>query len=125
MKVLFSIKPEYAYRILTGQKKYEFRRRVPLNPKVKTVVIYATKPVGMVIGEFSIQEIHSEHPDDLWEKTKEYSGTTRGFFSEYFSGRSVGHAIEVKKVRRYRTPKDLSEFLASGVAPQSYAYVVE
>ncbi|HMO52372.1 MAG TPA: ASCH domain-containing protein [Kiritimatiellia bacterium] len=123
MKVLLSIKPEYAYRILAGEKKFEFRRRVHRNPRVRTVLIYATKPVGKVVGEFSIREIHSDHPSGLWEKTKDFAGISHGFFSEYFQGRTVGHAIEVKKVRKYRNPKDLSEFLESGVAPQSYAYV--
>lgn len=123
MKVLLSIKPEYAHRILDGTKRYEFRRRVHRDARVHTVVIYATKPVGKVVGEFSIKDVHTEHPDSLWEKTKEFSGITKQFFSEYFHGRDVGHAIEVKTVKRYRKPKELRDFLASGVAPQSYAYV--
>ncbi|NVZ11546.1 ASCH domain-containing protein [Allochromatium humboldtianum] len=123
MKVLLSIKPDYANRILDGTKRYEFRRRVHQDVRVRTVIIYATKPIGKVVGEFSIKNVHSDHPDSLWEKTKEFSGITKEFFSDYFRGRDVGHAIEVKTVKRYKKPKDLSEFLASGVAPQSYAYV--
>lgn len=125
MKVLLSIKPEFAYRILDGQKRYEFRRRIHQNQDIDTILIYATKPVGKVVGEFSIGEIHSEHPDDLWEKTKDYAGISHSFFSSYFEGRTVGHAIEVKKVKRYRIAKNLADFLSSGVAPQSYAYVPE
>ena len=123
MKVLLSIKPEYAQSILDGTKKYEFRRRVYRDSRVNTIVIYATKPVGKVIGEFSIKEIHSDHPDILWERTKEFSGITKSFFLSYFSGKEIGHAIEVKKVRKYRKPRNLNDFLPSGVAPQSYAYV--
>lgn len=123
MKVLLSIKPEYAYRILDGTKRYEFRRKLHRDVRVHTVVIYATKPVGKVVGEFSIKGVHTGHPDSLWEKTKEFSGVTKKFFSEYFQGRDIGHAIEVKTVKRYPKPKELSEFLASGIAPQSYAYV--
>lgn len=123
MKVLLSIKPEYAQRILDGTKRFEFRRRVHRDPRVHTVVIYATMPVGKVLGEFSIKSVHSEHPDSLWEKTKEFSGITQNFFAEYFSGRDLGHAIEVKKVKKYSQPRDLGDFLPGGVAPQSYAYV--
>lgn len=123
MKILLSIKPEYANCILNGTKRFEFRRRVHADPRVTTVVIYATKPVGKVIGEFSIQEVHSDHPDRLWEKTKEFSGITRDFFSSYFADREIGHAIEVKEVKRYGSPKRIEDFLPRGVAPQSYAYV--
>ena len=42
-KILISIKPEYVKRILSGEKMYEYRKRVPAD--VKTVVIYATAPV--------------------------------------------------------------------------------
>lgn len=80
-------------------------------------------PVGKVIGEFTIEEIHSDCPERLWDKTKEFSGITEGFFSDYFRGRSVGHAIEVRSARRYKMPKPIEEFLPSGVPPQSYAYL--
>lgn len=123
MKVLLSIKPEYAHRILDGTKRYEFRRKIHRDPRVRTVVLYATKPLGKVVGEFSIKYVHSGHPDSLWEKTKEFSGITQQYFREYFHGRDIAHAIEVKTVKRYRKPKELREFLPSGTAPQSYAYV--
>ena len=57
MKILLSIKPEFAEKILDGTKKFEFRRRVHTRPEVKSVIIYATMPVGRVIGEFSIERI--------------------------------------------------------------------
>jgi predicted transcriptional regulator len=41
MRVLLSIKPEFAFKILMV-KKYEFRKVVFKNPKVKTVVVYAS-----------------------------------------------------------------------------------
>jgi predicted transcriptional regulator len=123
MKVLLSIKPEYANSILDGTKKYEFRKRVHRDTRVKTIVIYVTKPVGKIVGEFSIKHIHSEHPDQLWERTKEFSGISRRFFSEYFQNKDVGHAIEIKQVKRYGKPKEIGEVLPSGVPPQSFAYV--
>lgn len=123
MKILLSIRPEYAFSILDGSKRFEFRRRIHRDDRVHTVVIYATMPVGKVIGEFTIGDIHSENPSRLWRKTSRFSGISREFFDLYFEGRDIGHAIEVKSVKRYRTPRPLHEFLASGVAPQSYAYL--
>lgn len=123
MKILLSIKPEYAESILNGTKRYEFRRRVHTDERVHTVVIYATMPVGKVVGEFTIRGIHAEPPKILWNRTKEAAGITEAFFSEYFAGREVGYAIEIKKAKRYSRPKNLNEFLPSGIAPQSYAYL--
>lgn len=123
MKILLSIKPEYAESILNGTKRYEFRRRVHTDNRVRTVVIYATLPVGKIVGEFTIGDIHAEPPKSLWNRTKDASGITESFFSEYFAGRDIAYAIEVKKAKRYTRPKSLQEVLPSGVAPQSYAYL--
>lgn len=123
MKILLSIKPEYAQSILDGSKRFEFRKRIHRDTSVSTIVIYATKPVGQVIGEFTIGRILSERPDLLWEKTKEFSGITHNFFTDYFQGKDVAHAIEVKRVKRYKRPRPIQDFLPSGVPPQSYAYI--
>lgn len=123
MKILLSIKPEYAEKILDGTKKFEFRRRVHARTEVEAVIIYATMPVGQVVGEFSIKCIHSATPAIIWDRTRSHSGITREFYRRYFSGRKTAHAIEVRDVKRYSEPQPLKKYLPSGVAPQSYAYI--
>lgn len=123
MKVLLSIRPEFAEKILLGQKLYEFRKVLPKVPGIKTIVIYATLPLGKVVGEFDIAEILSDTPKNIWQETADVSGITKRFFNEYFEGKEVAHAIKVKKVRRYSSPKELSSILASGIAPQSFCYI--
>lgn len=123
MRVLLSIRPEYAEKILDGTKRFEFRRRIFQNHNVTTVVIYSTMPVGKIVGEFSIKTIHSGRPQQIWSKTKSQSGITYDYFSRYFSGREISHAIEVDRVKRYSRPRKITEFLTSGVPPQSYAYL--
>lgn len=124
MKVLLSIKPEYAEKILSGQKRYEFRKAIFKNPDVKTVVIYATMPVGKVVGEFDFDEVLSDTPQAIWAETSKFSGITRKFFNSYFSGRGTAHAIKVSEVRRYQEPVSLRDIIPGGVAPQSYRYLV-
>lgn len=51
-KILLSIKPEYAHKILEGTKKYEFRKHLP-KKKIEKIIIYSTAPDGSVIGEFA------------------------------------------------------------------------
>jgi predicted transcriptional regulator len=123
MKVLLSIKPQYAEKIFAGSKRYEFRKTMYKNPEVNTVVVYATRPVGKVIGEFSVSDVHCDSPKRLWQKTKDYSGITENFFQEYFAKRKVGFAIEVGIARRYPTPLDLADVSPNGFAPQSFAYL--
>jgi predicted transcriptional regulator len=123
MKVLLSIKPEFAEKILRGEKHFEFRKAIPKAPGVKTAVIYATKPVGKVVGEFDIDGFISTSPGKLWARTKEFAGITKQLFNEYFEGRDLAHAIKVKGARRYQEPLELPSVLASGVAPQSFCYL--
>jgi predicted transcriptional regulator len=122
MRALLSIKPEYAEKILSGVKKYEFRKAI-FKKEVDTVVIYATKPVGKIIGEFKVDDILQAQPNELWEKTKEYSGITQSFFDQYFDGRTQAFAIQVKSPFRYQEPFDLERIIPKGIAPQSFCYL--
>lgn len=79
MKVLLSIKPEFAEKILNGTKKFEFRKGIFKNNNITTVVIYATMPVGKIVGQFSIDEILKNDPESLWVKTKKYAGISKNF----------------------------------------------
>lgn len=124
MRVLLSIKPEYAEKILNGTKRFEYRKALPRNTAVHTVVIYATMPVGKVVGEFEIGGVLCERPDDLWQRTKDASGITREFFDVYFDGREHASAIAVKRPKRYRTPKRLEDVSGSSIPPQSFQYLV-
>lgn len=123
MKVLLSIKPEYIDKIFDGEKMFEFRRVLPKHTEFKTVIIYATMPVGKIVGEFHVDRIISDKPSVLWELTEEYAGISKLLFNQYFAGKETAHAIKIKKARRYKKPLDLNVFVASGVAPQSFCYL--
>lgn len=125
MKVLLSIKPEYAEKILQGKKKFEFRKSIFKNTSVRTVVIYATMPVGKIVGEFDFDEVLSDTPSVIWSETREFSGITKGFFNSYFNGREMAHAICVGAVRRYERPISLKDLVPSGSAPQSFRYLYD
>jgi predicted transcriptional regulator len=122
MRVLLSIKPEYAFKIFEGKKKFEFRKIIFKNPNVKTVVVYASSPVQQVIGEFEIEDILTSHPNSIWEETKEYSGISEDFFYEYFANREIAHAIKIKKTKKYDRPLSLKDDFKV-LPPQSYLYL--
>jgi len=122
MKVLLSIKPEYAEKILLGHKKYEFRRSIFKSSNVKKVVIYASSPIKKVIGEFEIEFILSLKLSELWNKTMNFSGIDKEFYDNYFIGKEIGHAIKVKNAKRYSEYLDLNYFDISQ-PPQSFLYL--
>lgn len=124
MKVVLSIKPEFANKIFEGSKKFEFRRSIFKNKNVKSIIVYASSPVQKVIGEFEIGKIYNDDLRTLWKRTKEFSGISEEYFYEYFSDKDKGFAIQVKNKRKYRKAKCLkSDFNLN--PPQSFAYVKE
>jgi predicted transcriptional regulator len=122
MKVLLSIKPEYAFKIFEGTKKFEFRKVIFKNPNIKTVVVYASSPVQQVIGEFEIEDIFSLSPNSLWRKTKRFSGISQDFFFDYFADRDIAHAIKINKTRKYKKPLSIQKDF-NATPPQSYMYL--
>ncbi len=122
MKVLLSIKPEFANKIFEGTKKFEFRRSIFKNPNIKTIVVYASAPVQKVIGEFEIDKIISNNLSDLWDLTKKYSGISEDYFFEYFADKETGFAIKIKKAKKYKIPKCIrADF--NLYPPQSFLYL--
>lgn len=121
MKVVLSIKPEFALKIFDGTKKFEFRRSIFKNENIKSVIVYASSPVQQVIGEFEIDEILNFDLSTLWDLTQEHSGISEEFYYGYFANKEQGFAIKIKKTRKYRKPKCLKkDFNLS--PPQSFAY---
>ena len=108
--------------ILSGEKRYEFRRMIFRNPDVKKILIYASSPVSKVIGEFEIDNILSFDLAKLWSYTMEHAGIDKEYYDSYFFGKDIGHAIKVKKVKRYPKHKELNDFNVKR-APQSFAYI--
>lgn len=123
MKILLSIKPQFADKILSGEKCFEFRKTLPKHSNIDTVVIYATKPIGKVIGEFTVDKIVSKTPNKLWEETKDQAGISEQFFSDYFSGKKIAHAFKVKSVKIYEKELDIFEYCNKKYPPQSFFYI--
>jgi predicted transcriptional regulator len=121
-RVLLSIHPEHAEAILDGRKCYEFRK-VLFKERVGELVLYATSPVCRVIGTVEVDEIVSASPADVWEKAQHTAGVTLELFQQYYAGRSLAHAIKVRKPLRFIRSKPLSSYLRSNLPPQSFCYL--
>jgi len=124
MKVILSIKPEFANKIFNGTKKFEFRRTLFKNKKVKKIVVYASSPISKVIGEFEIDRIFHEELDQLWNQTSKFSGISEDYYVQYFNGKESGYAIEVKNPKKYKIGLCIKQNFGLN-PPQSFAYLRE
>lgn len=124
MKVVLSIKPEFAFKIFEGTKKFEFRKAIFKNENIKSIIVYASSPVQQVIGEFEIDEVLNHDLDTLWDLTQEHSGISEEFYYQYFADKQQGFAIKIKKPRKYKKPKCLREDF-NLLPPQSFAYWID
>ncbi|PLV53276.1 ASCH domain-containing protein [Erwinia sp. B116] len=123
MKVLLSIKPEYVNKILSGEKKFEFRKVNFSKKGITKVLIYATKPVGKLVGEFEVKEIHQGSPDCIWNITQYFAGIDKKYFDSYYQGRDKAVAIAIGEVNIYKKPIDLDSLGGKITPPQSFCYI--
>ncbi len=122
MRIILSIKPEFANKIFNGTKKFEFRRTLFKNKEVTKIVVYASAPISKIIGEFEINNIVHDDLNELWRRTSKFSGITEDYYIKYFNGKELGYAIEVKNPRKY--DKELCIKESYGMKPpQSFAYL--
>lgn len=121
MKVLLSIRPEFVSRIFNGTKRFEYRRNI-FRAVVERVIVYATSPTKLVVGEFEIEDILFDELDTLWFKTRHHSGLTEKHFYSYFTDLDKGYAIKIGKVSEYKTPLSLQHCYGLH-PPQSFLYL--
>lgn len=119
--LLLSIKPEYVEKILQGEKKFEYRKRLA-KEDVSYIYVYSTAPSMKVVASVHIEGHLSDSPTALWEKTKAAAGISRAKFRDYFRGCETAYAYKLGKVEVFESPKNLSDF-GVAVAPQSFVYI--
>ena len=119
--LLLSIKPEYVEKILQGEKKFEYRKRLA-KEDVSYIYVYSTAPSMKVVASVHIEGYLSDSPTALWEKTKAAAGISRAKLRDYFRGCKTAYAYKLGKVEVFESPKNISDF-GVAVAPQSFVYI--
>lgn len=119
---LLSIHPRHADAILNGSKTVEFRKR-PLKEGVCWVVLYATKPVGKLVGVFFLDETMRASPSALWRQCGTRGGIIKSEFLGYFGNSKFAVGLLVSRTWRFAKPKPLKSLGAKLTPPQSFRYV--
>lgn len=121
-KVLMSIKPEYVNEILSGRKKYEYRKIKAKRPNIDKIIIYCTAPVMRVVAEIEVLEIIENNPEIVWKKTKNHAGISKKKYDEYFENKDIAFAYKLGNIIKYDQPKKLKE-IGVNYTPQSFIYI--
>lgn len=114
-----SIKPKYVEKILSGEKKYEYRKTL-LKKDVESILVYSTSPVKKVVCEIKLLEVVKGTLEYVYSKTNKESGITLEEFNNYFKNKSIAYAYKLGTIKRLNLT--LKEIGVS-TAPQSYQYI--
>ncbi len=123
MRVLLSIRPVHVESIVSGVKRYEFRRRLFVRRDIRSVLIYCTMPVGRIVGEFELVDVLEDEPEALWASTSSKSGISKEYYDAYFATRKRAFALQIGELHVFDKPICPHEWFDNFTPPQSYMYV--
>ena len=123
MNVLLSVKPKYVEEIISGRKKYEFRKSIFKREDIKKLYIYSSSPVKKIIAIVDIDGIISDSPQELWEHCHEDAGISEREFFNYFKNSDIGYAIKISNVQEFPIPIDPYHHNEDFRPPQSFYYL--
>ena len=121
-KILMPINPIHVEKILSGVKKYEYRKIIPKRLDINKMYIYSTSPVKKVVAEVEVLDILINDKDIIWNQTRNYSGTDKIFFDKYYKNKNISVAYKLGKITLYNPYKELKEYNIN-YYPQSYIYL--
>jgi predicted transcriptional regulator len=124
--VLISILPKWADQILSGTKKWEYRRVAINAEKGSKLILYASGKLHAIVGEATIEKVLIEPVDLLIQHTVKEVPETPDELKKAFAGKKVGCAIKVKDPIKYSTPlslKAIRKEIPNFRPPQSFYYV--
>jgi predicted transcriptional regulator len=126
--LIISVKPEYARKILKGEKTIELRKCAPKKVgKDGYILIYVTAPIKELWGIYKIENIIKENPNTLWDNFGKQTGITKQEFNDYYKENKNAFGIqlqEVKNLFKHSIKLDSLKNLIPGfMPPQTYSYI--
>ena len=120
---LISIRPNFVEKILSGEKRLEFRRSWAAE-QVDVLVIYSSSPTQKLVAAVNVVNVIEGSPTALWELAKEKGGgVTRQLIYDYFKGKKTGFALEIADVLEFERAVDPKVVFKDFIAPQSFRYL--
>ncbi len=99
--LLVAIRPGFARRILEGTKTVEVRRRFSRKWIGHRVSLYASRPVGGLVGEATVGDVTADTPDQIWRRFAGEIGCARDEFDRYAQNVDRLYAVALEDVKPY------------------------
>lgn len=125
-KYLFiAVKPEYAKKLISGEKDIELRKTKPHVQAGDYAIIYASAPAKVVLGYGKIKRIILCSPQEMWANFSTRLGINEQDYLMYYknSNRSVGIEFEMIKPINPISLAELRRVDPNFHPPQIYRYV--
>lgn len=123
---LLSIHEVYYKRLLSGEKLFEFRKRVPVGLKSgDELAIYCTKPTCSIVAYAEIGGVLEDSPARLWERTSFAAGIEEQAFKSYFGKTQKAYGIIISKIHELKRPISMAALRGRSFAPQSFIYLTD
>ena len=124
--VVVSIRPNYAKKIMDGQKTVELRRRFPETTSTGSLaLIYSTSPVRAIVGYATIEDVKYLPLSQIWQHYSQQACIEKPDFDDYFAGLAKGYAIILSQVKVLKKQIPAATLLEQFdfVPPQSFRYI--
>jgi len=122
LNAIFSIHPQYVDLILSGEKRFEFRRTA-MRRDPACVFVYTTAPVRKIALAWDFVAPIIDSPGAIWRNCSDRAGIGMDDFFKYFQNRKRAIAYPIGKIRVFDPPLDPRIVEATFVPPQSFRYV--
>lgn len=119
--IILSIHPNHINKILLGEKRYEYRKRIPQD--INYLIVYATAPTKKIVALIEVDMVMKDTPQNIWDVTQNESGVSYEFFMNYFNEVSTAYAIKFRNIYKLPNPIDITVIDGVKSAPQAYQYV--
>lgn len=107
--IMISLEKSLIETIINDEKEVIFLKRLPVKP-VERVLIYSTKPIGKVIGEFDLKSTQRLSKTKAWNTYGSRSIFKRKEFDKYFESSKDVKLLEISGFILYRKPKSLENY---------------
>ena len=121
MNIIISVKPKYITTILTGEKKYEYRKSI-FKKSVNKIYVYASSPQKKFVGYFFFDGFIQGTPEYIWKQTSPVSGISESEFFDYYKDTNDSFALKINSFYPFAVFMDPSVVSPNFCAPQSYMY---
>lgn len=126
--LIISVKPEYARKILKGEKTIELRKCAPKRVgKDGYILIYVTAPVKELWGVYKIENIIKENPNTLWKNFGKQTGITKQEYNDYYKENKNAFGIQIQEVKNLFKHSiklhSLKNLIPGFMPPQTYSYI--